>query len=70
MFDYDIPANGFFPFEVNDYISMDQQIMENGLYHVLPYIFVIQDDVPDEIFLYMGVGNAQNISLEARYIPS
>ena len=62
MFDYDIPANGFFPFEVNDYISIDQQIMENGLYHVLPYIFVIQENIPDEMFLYMGISNAQNIS--------
>ena len=69
LIDYNISADGFFPFEVNDYISMDQQIMENGLYHVLPYIFVIQDDVPDEIFLYMGVGNAQNISSQHLDMP-
>ena len=62
VFDYDISADGFFPFEVNDYISMDQQIMENGLYHVLPYIFVIQENIPNEMFFYMGISNAQNIS--------
>ena len=63
LLDYNISADGFFPFEVNDYISMDQQIMESGLYYVLPYIFVIQENIPDEMFLYMGISNAQNISV-------
>ena len=62
LLDYKISADGFFPFEVNDYISIEQQIMENGLYQILPYIFVIQENIPDDMFLYMGISNAQNIS--------
>ena len=67
--DYSVSPNGFLPFVIDDYISFEQQLVQNGSHLILPYVFIIQEDLPNEILSSMGISNAQNISAEHFTMP-
>ena len=67
--DYKIGPEGFFPFVIDDYISIEQQLVQNGSYLKLPYIFIIQENIPQQILYIMGITNPQKISAEYFNIP-
>jgi hypothetical protein len=58
VLDFKVAPNGFFPFIIDDYILLEQQLVQNGEHEVLPYIHIIQDDIPDELFESIGIQNA------------
>jgi len=57
VLEFKVAANGFFPFILDDYILIEQQFLQSGEHEVLPYIHIIQDDIPDELFESMGIQN-------------
>ena len=67
--EYNVSPNGFFPFVIDDYISLEQQLVQNGSHLILPYVFIIQDNIPQKILSSMGISNAQNISAEHFTMP-
>ena len=58
VLEFKVAANGFFPFILDDYILIEQQFLQSGEHEVLPYIHIIQDDIPDELFESIGIHNA------------
>jgi len=66
---YEIAPNGFLPFIIDDYISLDEQLVQNGAHVILPYIFIIQEDVPEEIYSFMGLQTIESISVDYLKIP-
>ena len=66
---YEIAPNGFLPFIIDDYISLDEQLVQNGAHVILPYIFIIQEDVPEEIYSLMGLQTIESISVDYLKIP-
>ena len=66
---YEIAPNGFLTFIIDDYISLDEQLVQNGAYVILPYIFIIQEDVPEEIYSIMGLQTIESISVDYLKIP-
>ena len=66
---YEIAPNGFLPFIIDDYISLDEQLVQNGAHVILPYIFIIQEDVPEEIYSLMGLQTIESISVDYLNIP-
>ena len=67
--EYYVSPDGFSPFMIDDYISIEQQLVQNGSYQIMPYIFIIQENVPQKILSSMGISNAQNISPEYFILP-
>ena len=67
--EYNVSPNGFFPFVIDDYISLEQQLVQNGSHLILPYVFIIQENIPQKILSSMGISNAQNISAEHFTMP-
>ncbi len=67
--EYNVSHDGFFPFVIDDYISLEQQLVQNGYHLILPYVFIIQESIPHQILTSMGIGNAQNISAEHFIMP-
>ena len=67
--EYNVSPNGFLPFVIDDYISLEQQLVQNGSHLILPYVFIIQENIPQKILSSMGIGNAQNISAEHFTMP-
>ena len=67
--EYNVSPNGFLPFVIDDYISLEQQLVQNGSHLILPYVFIIQDNIPQKILPSMGISNAQNISAEHFTMP-
>ena len=61
--------DGFLPFVIDDYISLEQQLVQNGSHLILPYVFIIQENLPHQILSSMGLSNAQNISVEHFTMP-
>ena len=57
VLEFKVAANSFFPFILDDYILIEQQFLQSGEHEVLPYIHIIQDDIPDELFESMGIQN-------------
>ena len=43
---------------IDDYILLEQQLIQSGEHEVLPYIHIIQDGIPDELFESIGIQNA------------
>ena len=66
---YEIAPNGFLPFIIDDYISLDEQLVQNGTHIIMPYIFIIQQDVPSEIYSAMGVQSIESISIDYLKLP-
>ena len=66
---YEIAPNGFLPFIIDDYISLDEQLVQNGAHEIWPYIFIIQEDVPEEIYSVMGLQTIESISVDYLKIP-
>ena len=58
VLEFKVAPNGFFPFIIDDYILSDQQLVQSGEHEILPYIHIIQDDIPDELFESIGIQNA------------
>jgi hypothetical protein len=58
ILDFKVAPNDFFPFIVDDYILLEQQLVQSGEHEVLPYIHIIQDDIPGELFESIGIQNA------------
>ena len=58
VLDFKVAPNDFFPFIIDDYILLEQQLVQSGEHEVLPYIHIIQDDIPDELFESIGIQNA------------
>ena len=67
--EYNVSPNGFLPFVIDDYISLEQQLVQNGSHLILPYVFIIQENLPHQILSSMGLSNAQNISVEHFTMP-
>ncbi len=67
--EYNVSPNGFLPFVIDDYISLEQQLVQNGSHLILPYVFIIQENIPQKILSSMGISNAQNISAEHFTMP-
>jgi len=67
--EYNVSPNGFFPFVIDDYISLEQQLVQNGSHLILPYVFIIQENIPQKILSSIGISNAQNISAEHFTMP-
>ena len=66
---YEIAPNGFLPFIIDDYISLNEQLVQNGAHVILPYIFIIQEDVPEEIYSLMGLQTIESISVDYLKVP-
>ena len=66
---YEIAPNGFLPFIIDDYISLDEQLVQNGSHVILPYIFIIQEDVPKELYSLMGLQTIESISVDHLKLP-
>ena len=66
---YEIAPNGFLPFIIDDYISLDEQLVQNGAHVILPYIFIIQENLPEEIYSFMGLQMIESISLDYLKVP-
>ena len=47
--EYNVSPNGFLPFVIDDYISLEQQLVQNGSHLILPYVFIIQENIPQKI---------------------
>ena len=58
VLDFKVAPNDFSPFIIDDYILLEQQLIQSGEHEVLPYIHIIQDDIPDELFESIGIQNA------------
>ena len=58
VLDFKVAPNNFFPFIIDDYILLEQQLVQSGEHEVLPYIHIIQDDIPDQLFESIGIQNA------------
>ncbi|MDG1223137.1 MAG: hypothetical protein P8O00_01085 [Candidatus Marinimicrobia bacterium] len=58
VLDFKVAPNDFSPFIIDDYILLEQQLVQSGEHEVLPYIHIIQDDIPDELFESIGIQNA------------
>ena len=67
--EYNVSPNGFSPFVIDDYISLEQQLVQNGSHLILPYVFIIQEDIPHQILSSMGINNVQNISADYFTMP-
>ena len=67
--EYNVSPDGFSPFVIDDYISLEQQLVQNGSHLILPYVFIIQENIPHQILSSMGISNAQNISAEHFTMP-
>jgi len=67
--DYSVSPDGFLPFVIDDYISLEQQLVQNGSHLILPYVFIIQENIPQKILSNMGISNAQNISADHFTMP-
>ena len=67
--DYNVSSDGFLPFVIDDYISLEQQLVQNGSHLILPYVFIIQENIPQKILSSIGINNAQNISAEHFTMP-
>ena len=67
--DYNVSSDGFLPFVIDDYISLEQQLVQNGSYLILPYVFIIQENIPHQILSSMGINNVQNISADYFTMP-
>ncbi len=67
--EYNVGPNGFLPFVIDDYISLEQQLVQNGSHLILPYVFIIQENIPQKILSSIGISNAQNISAEHFTMP-
>ena len=66
---YEIAPNGFLPFIIDDYISLDEQLVQNGTHVIQPYIFIIQEEVPEKIYYLMGLQAIESISVDYLKIP-
>ena len=66
---YEIAPNGLLPFIIDDYISLNEQLVQNGAHLILPYIFIIQEDVPEEIYSLMGLQAIKSISVDYLKVP-
>ncbi len=66
---YEIAPDGFLPFIIDDYISLDEQLVQNGTHIIMPYIFIIHDDVPIEIYTAMGLQTIEIISTDYLKVP-
>ena len=58
VLDFKVAPNDFSPFIIDDYILLEQQLVQSGEHEVLPYIHIIQDDIPDQLFESIGIQNA------------
>ena len=67
--EYNVSPNGFLPFVIDDYISLEQQLAQNGSHLILPYVFIIQENIPHQILSSMGINNVQNISADYFTMP-
>jgi len=54
---------------IDDYISLEQQLVQNGSHLILPYIFIIQENISHQILSNMGINNVQNISADYFTMP-
>ena len=66
---YFIAPDDITPFIIDDYISLDQQSIPPGTYHVRPFIFVQQNQVPDELIQSLGILDTENISVDYLKMP-
>ena len=57
ILEFKVAPNGFFPFIIDDYILIEQQLVQSGEHEVFPYIHIIQDDIPNELFESIGIQN-------------
>jgi hypothetical protein len=69
VLEFEVAPNGFFPFIIDDYISLDQQLVQNGEHEILPYIYIVQDNIPDELFEKIGIQTVTTINASFLKIP-
>ena len=69
ILEFEVEPNGFFPFIIDNYISLEQQLVQSGLHEILPYIYIIQEDVPDELFNHIGIQNVSIIGASFLKMP-
>ena len=66
---YYIAPDDITPFVIDDYISLDQQLVTTGSYQVRPFAFIQQDQVPNELIQSLGILDTENISVNFLIMP-
>ena len=65
---YYIAPDAITPFISDDYISLDQISIPSGSYYVRPFVFLQQNQVPDELIQSLGILD-NNISVDFLKMP-
>ena len=65
---YYIGPDAITPFIIDDYISLDQISIPYGSYYVRPFVFLQQNQVPDELIQSLGILD-NNISVDFLKMP-
>ena len=66
---YYIAPDAITPFVIDDYITLDQQLIPTGSYHIRPFAFIQQDQVPDDLVQSLDILDTENISVDFFKMP-